>query len=58
MDDIERNCVMRAGARRYLLKDIDTLRLIDEIEAVAQEAASVMPLIPARDRSGGNSRLH
>ncbi len=58
MDDMERNCVMRAGARRYLLKDIDTLRLINEIEAVAREAAPMMPLSPVLDRSGSNSRLH
>lgn len=58
IDEIERTCIMQAGARRYLLKDIDTLRLITEIEAVAREAGPTLPLIPARDRTGGNSRLH
>jgi len=58
IDEIERNCVMRAGARRYLLKDIDTLRLISEIEAVAREAAPVLPLITPRERTPGNPRLH
>ena len=49
---------MRAGARRYLLKDIDTLRLNSEIEAVAREAAPVLPLITPRERTPGNPRLH
>lgn len=37
-DDLEREAAIRAGAQRYLLKDIDSPRLIAEIEAVAAEA--------------------
>ncbi|MEW5986355.1 MAG: response regulator transcription factor [Chloroflexota bacterium] len=36
-DDLEREAAIRAGAQRYLLKDIDSPRLIAEIEAVAAE---------------------
>ncbi|MDT8307531.1 MAG: response regulator [Anaerolineae bacterium] len=39
VDEAERSRMLQAGARRYLLKDIDTGRLIHEIEAVANEAA-------------------
>jgi DNA-binding NarL/FixJ family response regulator len=38
-DDDEREAALRAGARRYLLKQIDTARLLDEIEAVATEVS-------------------
>jgi DNA-binding NarL/FixJ family response regulator len=38
----ERESALRAGARRYLLKDINADRLISEIEAVAAE----LPAIP------------
>jgi acetoin utilization protein AcuB len=37
IDEIEREAALRAGARRYLLKEIDSERLIAEIEAVAAE---------------------
>jgi DNA-binding NarL/FixJ family response regulator len=37
MDEVEREAALRAGARRYLLKDIDSDRLIAEIEAVTAE---------------------
>jgi DNA-binding NarL/FixJ family response regulator len=36
-DSEEREAALRAGARRYLLKDIGSDRLIAEIEAVAGE---------------------
>ncbi len=36
-DDKEREAVLRAGAKRYLLKDLDSAGLIAEIEAVASE---------------------
>jgi acetoin utilization protein AcuB len=36
-DDFERENAFRTGARRYLLKNIDSARLIAEIEAVAAE---------------------
>ena len=38
-DDDEREAAMHAGARRYLLKQIDSARLLNEIEAVANEVA-------------------
>jgi CBS domain-containing protein len=37
IDEAEREAALRAGARRYLLKEIDSDRLIAEIEAVAAE---------------------
>lgn len=37
IDEDEREAALRAGARRYLLKEIDSVRLIAEIEAVAAE---------------------
>lgn len=58
VDEIERTHAMQAGARRYLLKDIDTLRLITEIEAVAREAMPALPLIPSSDGKAERSRLH
>ena len=36
-DDDEREAALQAGARRYLLKQIDSARLLTEIEAVASE---------------------
>jgi DNA-binding NarL/FixJ family response regulator len=33
-DDIERELLLQAGASRYLLKDINSTQLIDEIRAV------------------------
>ena len=38
-DADEREAALQAGARRYLLKQIDTSRLLDEIESVAAEAS-------------------
>lgn len=38
-DDIERERLIKAGARRYLLKDINSTLLIDEITTVTSEAA-------------------
>jgi DNA-binding NarL/FixJ family response regulator len=57
-DEVEQNRAMQAGARRYLLKDIDTLRLINEIEAVAEETASHPLLIPPADRPCAKARLN
>jgi len=37
LDEMERDGAIKAGAVRYLLKDIDTERLVTEIEAVASE---------------------
>lgn len=39
-DDDEREIALQAGARRYLLKHIDSARLLTEIEAVAAEVTS------------------
>ena len=36
-EDDEREAALAAGASRYLLKHIDTARLLSEIEAVAAE---------------------
>lgn len=38
MDEAEREAAIQAGARRYLLKHIDSTQLVAEIEAVNQEA--------------------
>jgi two-component system NarL family response regulator len=38
-DEREREAALQAGARRYLLKHIDSSRLLSEIEAVAAEIA-------------------
>lgn len=43
LDEMERRGALEAGARRYLLKDIDTARLVGEIEAVADEASLFLP---------------
>ena len=40
-DDEEQQAAFEAGAQRYLLKQIDTAKLIDEIEAVARETSGV-----------------
>ena len=39
-DDGEREAALQAGARRYLLKQIDSARLLSEIEAVANEVSA------------------
>lgn len=36
-DEVEQNAALQAGASRYLLKDIDTARLVAEIEQAAHE---------------------
>lgn len=38
-EDDEREAALSAGASRYLIKHIDTARLLSEIEAVASEVA-------------------
>lgn len=38
LDESEYDTALVAGAKRYLLKDIDTIRLVTEIEEVAHEA--------------------
>lgn len=43
LDEVEREHALEAGARRYLLKDIDTTRLVREIEAVAGESSLIWP---------------
>jgi DNA-binding NarL/FixJ family response regulator len=48
LDDAERERALRAGARRYLLKQIDTARLVIEIEAVA---AGREVRLPDRERT-------
>ena len=44
LDEGERQGALEAGARRYLLKEIDTIHLVEEIEAVASEALPCLPL--------------
>jgi DNA-binding NarL/FixJ family response regulator len=39
-DDDEREAALQAGARRFLLKQIDSARLLHEIEAVASEVSA------------------
>jgi two-component system response regulator DevR len=39
-DDIQREMFLLAGARRYLLKDINSSQLIDAIVAVSSEATA------------------
>lgn len=34
-DDVEREFLLQAGAQRYLLKDINSIQLLAEIEAIA-----------------------
>jgi DNA-binding NarL/FixJ family response regulator len=41
LDEAELDTAIGAGAKRYLLKDIDTEKLVSEIEAVAREQISV-----------------
>ncbi len=41
LDEVEKDSAMAAGAKRYLLKDIDTGRLVTEIEDVINETLSV-----------------
>lgn len=40
LDEAEHDTALFAGAKRYLLKNIDTIRLVTEIEEVACEAMS------------------
>jgi two-component system response regulator DevR len=42
-DDDEREAALHAGARRFLLKQIDSANLLREIESVAGEVASSGP---------------
>lgn len=58
LDEAERKVALEAGARRYLLKDIDTLRLIDEIEAVAGEAVAPSPFAQPCTGAAGHAPLH
>lgn len=49
-DEIEREVLLQAGAKQYLLKTIDTPRLLQAIEKVAggtQTAVSLTPLPPS-----------
>ena len=39
-DDDEREAALQAGARRFLLKQIDSARLLGEIESVASEVTA------------------
>ena len=39
VDDFERALLLQAGARRYLVKDINSAELIAAIEEVAREGA-------------------
>ncbi len=40
--DDERKLIMDAGAKRYLLKNIDSRRLIAEINAIVSRAPAVL----------------
>jgi len=55
LDEVERDGALKAGAVRYLLKDIDTERLVREIEAVASEPPTV-PHSAARNNDSHTSR--
>ncbi|MEZ4644605.1 MAG: response regulator [Chloroflexota bacterium] len=46
-DEIEREMLLQAGASRYLLKDINSPQLINEIELAAQRNYSQRRLYPA-----------
>ena len=39
-DEIERELILQAGAQRYLLKDINSIQLISEIESLASAATA------------------
>lgn len=41
LDEAEKDSAIAAGAKRYLLKDIDTGRLVTEIEDVISETLSI-----------------
>ena len=43
MDEEERDAALRAGARRYWLKEINSPRLIEDIRAVAAEPPQTHP---------------
>lgn len=51
LDEAERDDALKAGAVRYLLKDIDTERLVSEIEAVASEPSIIPPAASANNDS-------
>lgn len=42
-DEVERLLLQQAGVSRYLLKYIDSYRLIQEIQAVAQQGRNAVP---------------
>ena len=44
-DDDEREAALKAGAHRFLLKQIDSARLLNEIESVASEVAASNPSV-------------
>lgn len=46
-DEIEREMLLQAGVTRYLLKDINTPQLINEIESVAQRNCASRRMYPA-----------
>ena len=54
LDEAERDDALKAGAVRYLLKDIDTERLVSEIEAVANEPPTI-PHSAAANRDSQSS---
>lgn len=51
LDEAERAGALQAGALRYLLKDIDTERLVAEIEAVAGESPNAPHAAAAKNDS-------
>ncbi|HSM55899.1 MAG TPA: response regulator transcription factor [Candidatus Sulfomarinibacteraceae bacterium] len=57
LDESERDEALQAGAKRYLLKDIDTSRLISEIEAVACPDCRVPPLKQHRPNPSHNNHV-
>jgi DNA-binding NarL/FixJ family response regulator len=46
----ERDAILRAGARRYLLKDLDMPHLMDEINRAVTESASYARRAPRGDK--------
>ncbi len=46
VDVVERDMLLQAGARRYLLKNIDSSRLLAEIEATAGECREANAGVP------------
>ena len=53
LDEAERDDALKAGAVRYLLKDIDTERLVAEIEAVAGDSPAISNSAAANNHSPG-----